>query len=99
MLQSKLSLAEAHLGIADNRLRHARGRVHERFEKCKALAIQILPSAEASLLQIFIPAIPHALAIFRLAKGEGIEMTFALLLGYYYCSPYFLCFVFVRFTK
>lgn len=51
MLRSKLLLIEAHLGTANARLRHVERRAYKRgFKECKALAIQILPSAQASLL-------------------------------------------------
>lgn len=72
MLQSKLSLMEAHLGGVDTRLWQVEWKAYGRgFEECKVLAVQILSLAEASLFRIPIPAISHALDILRPGQGRG----------------------------
>lgn len=69
-LLSKLLVSEAQLGSVDVRLRRAEMKAYKSgFEECKALARQILPSAKVSLLQIPVPVISHALAIFRIDRG------------------------------
>lgn len=67
MLRSKLSLIETYLGIADTRLRHEEWKAYGKgFKEYKALAVQILPSIKASLLQILVLVLSHALDIFHL---------------------------------
>lgn len=71
-LQSKLLLNEAYVGKADTQL-HVKHKAYlTGFKECKSLAIQILPSVEACLLQI--PITARAISSFqegRASWGRG----------------------------
>lgn len=60
-LRSKLLVSEAQLGSNDLRLQWVERKAYKTgFEESKVLAKQILPSVEASLLQILVLAISYA---------------------------------------
>lgn len=72
MLQSKLLVSGAQLSHVDTRLWRMERMAYEiGFNECRALRVQILPSVEGRLLQIFVPTISHAFAILQIGRGRG----------------------------
>lgn len=71
-IAEQVDISEAQIGVAKVQHRRMEMKGYETgFEECRALAKQILPSAEASLLQIPILAISHALAILYTDRSMG----------------------------